>query len=83
MDAVLSIVEAGLGVALVPGTAVDGRPRLRATPLAPPGVLRTVALAYRREAALTHAAEAMRDTLLEYLRLAAEENALPPGVEPL
>lgn len=83
MDAVLSFVEAGLGVAVVPGTVIDGRRQLRATPLAPPGVLRTVALAHRREAALTHAAQALRDTLLTYLHRATRENTLPPGVEPL
>lgn len=83
MDAVLSFVEAGLGVAVVPGTVLSGRPRLRATPLTPPGVLRTVALAHRRETALTHAAQAFRDTLLAYLRAAEQESMLPAGVEPL
>lgn len=83
MDAVLSFVEAGLGVAVVPGTVVNGRRRLRATPLAPPGVLRTIALAYRREIALTHAAQALRDTLMSYLEDAAAAGTLPPGAEPL
>ncbi|MBO4206807.1 LysR family transcriptional regulator, partial [Micromonospora echinofusca] len=56
MDAVLSFVEAGLGVALVPGIVVARRPGIRVTPLAPPGVRRTIALARRREAVPTHAA---------------------------
>jgi DNA-binding transcriptional LysR family regulator len=83
MDAVLSFVEAGLGVAVVPGTVISGRRHLRATPLAPPGVLRTVALAHRREAVLTHAAQALRDSLLAYLHTASDNGTLPPGVEPL
>ncbi|HEX5540365.1 MAG TPA: LysR substrate-binding domain-containing protein [Micromonospora sp.] len=81
MDAVLSFVEAGLGVAVVPGNVVSGRPRLRATPLAPPGVLRTIALAHRREADLTHAATAMQTALLTYLTDAAREGSLPSGLE--
>ncbi len=80
MDAVLSFVEAGLGVALVPGMVVSRRPRLRATPLAPPGVRRTIALARRRAAVPTHAAGAMRRILLDHVRLAAERGELPPGV---
>ncbi|MFD0819685.1 LysR family transcriptional regulator, partial [Micromonospora zhanjiangensis] len=44
MDAVLSFVQAGLGIALVPGIVVASRPRLRATPLAAPGGRRTIAL---------------------------------------
>jgi DNA-binding transcriptional LysR family regulator len=67
MDAVLSFVEAGLGVALVPGMVLANRPRLRATPLAPPGIQRTIALAHRRESPLTHAAVALRETILGYL----------------
>jgi len=83
MDAVLSFVEAGLGVALVPGIVVARRPRIRVTPLAPPGVQRTIALARRREAVPTHAARALRRIVLDYLRTAAESGGLPPGVEPL
>lgn len=83
MDSVLSFVEAGLGVALVPGIVLANRPRIRVTPLAPPGVTRTIALAWRREVVPTHAARAMRQILLDYVRTAAEESALPPGVEPL
>lgn len=83
MDAVLSFVEAGLGVALVPGIVVARRPRLRVTPLAPPGVRRTIALARRREAAPTNAARALRRILLDYVHSAAEQGGLPPGVEPI
>ena len=52
---------------------------MRATPLAPPGVQRTIALARRREAVPTNAARALRRILLDYLRDAAEEGALPAG----
>lgn len=82
MDAVLGFVEAGLGVALVPGIVVARRPRLRVTPLAPPGVQRTIALARRRDGVPTHAARALRRILLDYLRTAAEQDTLPAGVRP-
>lgn len=83
LDAVLGFVEAGLGLALVPSMAVAGRERLRITPLARPGVQRTVALAHRRDITPTHAARAFRDTLLAYLTEASAWSTLPPGVEPL
>lgn len=83
MDAVLSFVEAGLGVALVPGIVVANRPGLRATPLAPPGIARTIALAHRRDVALTHAAQALRRILLDFVGTAAAQNTLPAGVQPL
>ena len=79
MDAVLAFVEAGLGVALVPSMVLVNRPLLRATPLAPPGMRRTIALAHRRRAVLPHAAEALRTTLLEHIAT----GELPFGVQPL
>ena len=79
MDAVLAFVEAGLGVALVPSMVLANRPLLRATPLAPPGMRRTIALAHRTRSVLPHAAEALRTTLLAHV---ATER-LPPGVRPL
>ncbi|MCY1138642.1 LysR substrate-binding domain-containing protein [Actinoplanes sp. Pm04-4] len=79
MDAVLAFVEAGLGVALVPSMVLANRPLLRATPLAPPGMRRTIALAHRKRSVLPHAAEALRRTLLHHI--ATEE--LPLGVRPL
>lgn len=82
MDAVLSFVEAGLGVALVPGIVVARRPGLRITPLAPPGVERTIALAHRRDGVPTHAARALRRILRNHLRSVAERGALPAGVRP-
>ncbi|MEV0898056.1 LysR substrate-binding domain-containing protein [Actinoplanes sp. NPDC049802] len=77
MDAVLAFVEAGLGVALVPSMVLANRPLLRATPLAPPGMRRTIALAQRRAAVLPHAAAALREVVIEHI--AAGE--LPFGVK--
>lgn len=79
MDAVLAFVEAGLGVALVPSMVLVNRPLLRATPLAPPGMQRTIALAHRRRTVLPHAAEALRATLLAHVAT----QQLPLGVRPL
>ncbi|MEJ3748604.1 LysR substrate-binding domain-containing protein [Actinomycetes bacterium KLBMP 9797] len=76
MDSVLGFVAAGLGVAVVPSMVLAGRPQLRATPLAAPGIRRTVALAQRHASPLPHAAAALRETLLHYLT----EAPLPPGV---
>jgi len=83
MDAVLSFVEAGLGVALVPGIVVARRPRVRVTRLAPPGVTRTIAVARRRDVVPTNAGRELRRILLEYVRDATADGELPPGVEPL
>ncbi|GAA3838386.1 LysR substrate-binding domain-containing protein [Sphaerisporangium flaviroseum] len=80
MDAVLRFVEAGLGVAVVPSMVLDGRPGLSGTPLAPPGLRRTIALAHRKDVEPTRAAQAFRATLLSYLSEAAEEGTLPQGV---
>ncbi len=77
MDAVLAFVEAGLGVALVPSMVLAHRPLLRSTPLAAPGLRRTIALAHRRRSVLPHAAEALRVTLLDHI---ATGGALPDGV---
>src|ERR671914_214346 len=59
MDAVLRMVEAGTGVAVVPDLVFAGRPRLRRTVLTPP-LFRTVALARRADLAPTHAMRAFR-----------------------
>lgn len=79
MDAVLAFVEAGLGVAVVPSMVLVNRPALRSTPLAPPGMRRTIALAHRRRAILPHAAVALRAALLDHIAT----GELPSGVQPL
>ncbi|MEV8630140.1 LysR substrate-binding domain-containing protein [Streptosporangium sp. NPDC051023] len=81
MDAVLRFVEAGLGIALVPSMVLDGRPGLTGTPLAPPGLRRTIAIAHRKDVEPTRAAQAFRDTLLFFLAEASHEGSLPEGLE--
>jgi DNA-binding transcriptional LysR family regulator len=81
MDAVLRFVEAGLGRAVVPSMVLAGRHGLRGTPLAPPGLVRTIALAQRKDVAPTHAAQAFRATLETFLATAGD--GLPAGVETL
>ncbi|MEU4552281.1 LysR family transcriptional regulator [Micromonospora violae] len=83
LDAVLSFVEAGLGIALVPGIVLARRPGVRITPLAPPGVRRTIAVARRRDVVPTHAGRELRRILLDYVQSAIHLGELPPGVEPL
>ncbi|MFV2100770.1 LysR family transcriptional regulator [Micromonospora sp. LOL_024] len=82
MDAVLSFVEAGLGIAVVPGMVVDRRPGIRVTRLAPPGVRRTIAVARRRDVVPTHAGRELRRILLDHVHTATASDQLPPGVEP-
>jgi DNA-binding transcriptional LysR family regulator len=81
MDAVLSFVEAGLGVAVIPSMVLQGRPRLRGVPFVPAIPTRTIALAHRSDVHLTRAAEEFRATLLDLLADADTRNDLPPGVE--
>jgi len=94
MDAVLRFVEVGLGVAVVPSMVLAGRPGLRGTPLVlpdeearrgrhGPGLLRTIALAHRKDVELTHAARAFQETLETFLVEASLAGSLPPGVETL
>ncbi|UGQ12364.1 LysR substrate-binding domain-containing protein [Yinghuangia sp. ASG 101] len=65
MDAVLGFVRAGLGVAVVPHmVAAHAGPGLRATPLAPPGLRRTIALAHRSDVAPPRAARELQRVLL-------------------
>ena len=81
MDAVLSFVEAGLGIAVVPSMVLQNRPNLRSVPFVPPPPIRTIALAHRTDVRPTRAAEEFRFTLLQLLSNADAHGALPPGVE--
>ncbi|MFI7704397.1 LysR family transcriptional regulator [Nonomuraea sp. NPDC049480] len=81
MDAVLRFVEAGLGAAVVPSMVLDGRPGLSGTPLRPPGLSRTIALAHRKDVEPTTAAQAFRETLLTFVVEAGHEGTLPQGVD--
>jgi len=82
-DAIASLVEAGLGIALLPAMIAASRPGLRATPLAPPGASRTIALASRREAPLTKAAGAFAASLEEHLTDLHAWGRLPEGMRAL
>jgi DNA-binding transcriptional LysR family regulator len=66
MDAVLGFVRAGLGVAVVPRMVATRAGRgLRVTPLARPGLNRTIALAHRSDVAPPRAAREFQRMLLE------------------
>jgi DNA-binding transcriptional LysR family regulator len=66
MDAVLGFVRAGLGVAVVPRMVATKSGRgLRVTPLARPGLHRTIALAHRSDVAPPRAARELQRLLLE------------------
>jgi hypothetical protein len=81
MDAVLSFVEAGLGVAVVPSMVLPSRPKLRGVPFAAPVPTRTIALAHRSDVRPPRAAEAFRATLLGLIDDADARGVLPAGVE--
>ncbi|MDX6244909.1 MAG: hypothetical protein QOE76_2632 [Frankiales bacterium] len=69
MDAVLSFVESGLGVAVVPVLALRGRPKLRQIPFDPPRLRRTIVLARLRHVQPSRAAQAFQSAVM---RTAAE-----------
>jgi DNA-binding transcriptional LysR family regulator len=81
MDAVLSFVEAGLGIAVVPSMVLQGRPQLRGVPFVPLPPIRTISLAHRTDVRPTRAAEEFRTTLLQLLSGAHAQGSLPAGVE--
>ncbi len=81
MDAVLSFVEAGLGIAVVPSMVLPGRPQLRGVPFVPPIPVRTIALAHRTDVHPTRAAQEFRSILLQMLGDAHTQHDLPAGVE--
>ncbi|MFF0745989.1 LysR family transcriptional regulator [Streptomyces sp. NPDC004111] len=65
MDAVLGFVRAGLGVAVVPRMVAERTGTgLRVTPLAGPGLHRTIALAHRSDVAPPRAARELQRVLL-------------------
>jgi DNA-binding transcriptional LysR family regulator len=81
LDGVLSLVEAGLGIAVVPSMVVEGRPRLRSIPFVRPGMSRTVGFAHRRDVEPSASARAFRSVLSDYLADEARADRLPRGVE--
>ncbi|MEN8651839.1 LysR family transcriptional regulator [Streptomyces sp. 21So2-11] len=76
MDAVLGFVRAGLGLAVVPRMVAARAGRdLRVTPLARPGLSRTIALAHRSDVAPPRAARELQRVLLA-------SHAAPAGSAP-
>ncbi|MFF3286868.1 LysR family transcriptional regulator [Streptomyces sp. NPDC003023] len=66
MDAVLGFVRAGLGIAVVPAMVAEGAGRdLRVSPLAGPGLHRTIGLAHRSDVAPPRAARELQRVLLD------------------
>ncbi|RJQ80885.1 LysR family transcriptional regulator [Amycolatopsis panacis] len=79
MDAVLELVQAGLGLAVVPSTVVGTR--FRRTQFTEPGLSRVVRLAYRRDVEQPRAVRALQEAILRFL---ADGTAkLPPGTRSL
>lgn len=64
MDAVLRLVELGLGAAVVPAMVLLDRPSLRSVPLTAPSLTRTLSLAHRKDVSLTRAAKAMQELIM-------------------
>ena len=81
LDAVLSFVEAGLGIAVVPSMVVEGRPALRTIPFAHPGLSRTVFISHRRDFEPSATARTCRTELFDHLADQARSGALPRDVE--
>lgn len=80
MDAVLGFVRAGLGIAVVPRmVAVRAGQDLRTTPLASPGLRRTIALAHRSDVEPPRAARELQRMLLGAGPPAASSAAGRPG----
>ena len=75
MDAALSFVERGIGVAVVPAMVAVDRPLLRTAPLANDTLARTVSIARRSDMAPTRAGAALRDLIREVADRRAETDA--------
>lgn len=67
MDAVLQMVQAGLGASIVPTMVAAGMPNLRLLPLSRPQLTRTVAVAHRRDVSLQASASRFVRMLSEVL----------------
>jgi DNA-binding transcriptional LysR family regulator len=82
MDAVLELVRAGVGAAVVPSTVVGGRFRMTRF-AAEAGMTRIVQLAYRKDVDPTRAVRALRLAIVAFVADPARRSELPPGTEPL
>jgi DNA-binding transcriptional LysR family regulator len=81
LDAVLSFVEAGLGIAVVPSMVVEGRPGLRTIRFAHPGLSRNVGIAHRRDVEPSATARAFQSELRDHLADQARSGRLPRDVK--
>lgn len=82
MDAVLELVRAGVGSAVVPRTVAGDRfPVTRFAPGA--GMTRVVQLAHRADVEPTRAVRALRAAIVGSVADPARRAALPPGIESL
>ncbi|MGW4061561.1 LysR family transcriptional regulator [Amycolatopsis sp. NPDC004747] len=82
MDAVLALVRAGVGAAVVPSTVAGDRFRMtRFTPGA--GMTRVVQLAHRADLEPTRAVRALRSAIAGFVADPARRASLPPGIESL
>src|SRR4051794_26463561 len=79
MDAVLELVRAGVGAAVVPST-VAGERFLMTRFVPEAGMTRIVQLAYRKEVEPTRAVRALRTAIVGFV---ADRASLPPGIESL
>src|SRR4051812_30000032 len=79
MDAVLELVRAGVGSAVVPST-VAGERFLMTRFVPEAGMTRIVQLAYRKEVEPTRAVRALRTAIVGFV---ADRASLPPGIESL
>lgn len=79
MDAVLELVQAGLGLAVVPSTVAGTR--FRRTQFTEPGLSRVVRLAYRRDVEQPRAVRALQEAILHFLGDGTAK--LPPGTRSL
>jgi DNA-binding transcriptional LysR family regulator len=76
MDAVLQMVRAGLGVAIVPTMVATSATGIHAIMLRRPRLTRTVGLAHRRDVELSPAARELARTIIELLREGATPGVL-------
>jgi DNA-binding transcriptional LysR family regulator len=76
----LGLVAEGVGVAVVPGLAVqkEAYRRIRVIPLVEPAVARSLALIAPRNAQLSPAARALYDMLIRHARAKGRGDGAPP-----
>ncbi|MFC4334286.1 LysR family transcriptional regulator [Salininema proteolyticum] len=79
-DTIVDLVATGVGVALLPAMTATQDPRIRTTPLAPPGAVRTIALERAADTPTTKAARAFEETLQKYLTRRHAYGKIPSGL---